>query len=116
MRRPWFKKRLLSIWKASVTHAPETAKEEVQYMSIGLEVFLILLSISTSLCTIVLFFVTRSKDHHKTGEQWGSIKADLRHIKDAVGPIQSFTERLAKLEMSVESAHRRIDEIIQNKL
>ena len=84
-------------------------------MSVGIEVFLIMLSISTSLCTIVLFFVTRSKDHHKTGEQWGSIKADLRHIKDAVIPIQSFPERLAKLEASVESAHKRIDELTKNR-
>ena len=76
------------------------------------------LPVMTSLCTLATFFIARNKDHHKDGEKWGKIQADLSHIKDAMSRtdenlrgLQPIIERLIKVEESVKAAHKRIDEM-----
>ena len=85
-------------------------------MSLGLEVMLILLPIVTSVCTILTFFITRGKEHHREGEWRGKLQSDISHIKDAIteykklnSQYQDLSERIAVNENEVKTLQKRTD-------
>jgi len=76
------------------------------------------LPILTAICTLAAFFIARIKDHHKDGEKWGRLQADMSYIKEAMSRtdenlrgLQPMMERLIKVEESIKAAHKRIDEL-----
>ena len=85
-------------------------------MSIGTEIILILLPIVSSVCTVLTFFITRGKDHHREGEWQGKLQSDISHIKDAIseykkmnGQYRDLSERVAVNENEVKSLQKRTD-------
>lgn len=54
-----------------------------------------------------------SRQNSKVADM-ADIKNDLKYIKDTLTDMKPIPERLVKVEQSVASAHKRIDEHIEN--
>lgn len=78
------------------------------------------LTLLSVIIAIFTFYFNRKKETGDDGEFRGTIKADIRHIKEGVDELKDSTAqvntKVSDLELeihdvkkSVESAHRRID-------
>lgn len=88
------------------------------------EIFLMVLSIVSSLCAILFAYTTfrrnQKKDDKEDGNERGTILAHLGYIQSGVDDIKleqreqrktnaEFLERLVDCEASAKQAHKRID-------
>ena len=88
-----------------------------------LEIFLMVLSVISSVCAIVFgydkFSRSRKKDDTEEGKNTGTILTELGEIKGGVNDIKAeqreqrkmnleFVERLVRVETSDSSAHEKI--------
>ena len=94
-------------------------------MNIGLEVFLIILSISTAIATLLAFVISRRKDHHATGKFMGILESKVEHVEmlyvkiekyyDTLMPIMqgaAATEALLKaVEKQLDTQNKQIDKM-----
>ncbi len=73
--------------------------------------------------SVVAFFIARAKEKFRDGNEHGELFSDVKYVKRRVDDVlleskdtnkrlDALTERLAKVEESAKSAHRRIDEWI----
>jgi len=87
---------------------------------------LIILPIMTAALTIASFFIARTAEYHKKGKDDGTMKADIRFIKEKVtelckeqerinATLTDHFERIIRNEESTKAAHKRLDEMT-NKL
>lgn len=91
-----------------------------------LTALLIILPILTAALTIASFFIARSSDAKRKGQDDGELKTDISYIKRRVDDIileQRETnktldlhgERITRVEESTKQAHKRIDGL-ENKI
>ena len=75
---------------------------------------------------VVTFFIGRFSAHQANGEKSGTIASDIGYIKAGIDDLKSelrmvkaelneMATRLAKVEESTKSAHKRIDEIVHKE-
>ena len=80
-------------------------------------------SICVGITSLVMFFTNRKDRNINQGQRNATIDAKLDGVKDTVSDIKKSNEKilekvdntstqLAKVEESVKSAHRRIDELV----
>lgn len=78
------------------------------------------IALIASIVAIVTFFVNRGKDKYKEGDEDGSMKGDIKYmrnnfddlrldVKDIARKQDLLTERLTRVEESTKSAHKRLD-------
>ena len=81
-----------------------------------------IVGVLASICAIVAFVITRKKEGFAEGKDDGEMKGDIKYIRNNFDDLrldvkelkrssQQQEIRLARVEESVKSAHKRIDEI-----
>lgn len=77
-----------------------------------------------SIVAIITFFINRGKDKYREGDDDGSMKGDIKYmrnnfddlrldVKEIARKQDIQAERLTRVEESVKSAHKRIDGLEQ---
>lgn len=83
-------------------------------------------ALTASIISIITFFVNRGKERYKEGGEDGSIRGDIKYmrnnfddlrldVKEIARKQDMLAERLARVEESVKSAHKRIDGMEKKK-
>ncbi len=81
-----------------------------------------IIGVLASICAVITFVITRKKDGFAEGRDDGEMKGDIKYIRNNFDDLrldvkelkrssQQQEIRLARVEESVKSAHKRIDEI-----
>lgn len=84
------------------------------------------ISLGGLVLSIIVFFIGRFSASKSEGEKTGSLASDIGYIKAGIDELKNeiksirsemneFSAKLARLEESIKSAHRRIDEIISKE-
>jgi len=83
---------------------------------------IIILPIVTAGLAIASFFIARSAEAHKRGQDNGTLKADIAYIKEKItevwreqerinNTLTAHFERIIRVEENAKAAHRRLDEM-----
>ena len=75
-----------------------------------------------AICAIIAFIISRKKDNYQKGADDKKIVDDIEHIKNFFDDLRldvkeisrkqdQQSERIARVEESLKSAHRRIDQL-----
>lgn len=74
----------------------------------------------SAICAIVAFFINRGKDKYERGDADGSMRGDIKYMRNSVDDMRldvkevarkqdALGERLIRVEENTKSAHKRID-------
>lgn len=84
----------------------------------------LLISLIGLILSVATFFVGRTTAHRQAGEKSGYLASDIGYIKSGIDDLKTeirslkaelseIRTKLAHVDESTKSAHRRIDELIQ---
>lgn len=74
----------------------------------------------SAICAIAAFFISRGKEKYEKGNDDGNIRGDIKYMRNSFDDLRldvkevsrkqdALGERLARVEESTKSAHRRLD-------
>lgn len=73
-------------------------------------------AVITGIICIATFFVGRTSAAKNDGERWGTLTADIRHMKDDISDIKVSLEKNTRdTKESIRRIHERIDEHLRRE-